>query len=213
MRTKSLTIVNIVMGAILLASMFLIGNTASQSGVYDPWKDINDDGWIDIMDFYFLATGYGTHGTPINKTALLLDLQARVEALESMQGWWLERNSTSARGVRATSSTSFEDVPNMTVTITLTRNSTLLVLFSTQALVSDPDEYVYVRAMANGIQLHPTSDYVFLAHHTYWSSHSVVFFGDFIPGVYNVRIQWRVFQNTHQGSVDERTLTVLSLPS
>jgi len=43
---------------------------------------LNDDGWIEIMDFYLLATGFGTQGTPINKTDLLLELQSRIDALE-----------------------------------------------------------------------------------------------------------------------------------
>jgi len=57
---------------------------STQQGLrdYDPWYDINDDGKIDIRDVAGVAAKFGTTGTPINKTEMLLDLQARVEALE-----------------------------------------------------------------------------------------------------------------------------------
>ena len=50
---------------------------------YDPWVDLDDDGVIGPDDFSIFAGQYGTSGTPINKTALLLELQSRVEALET----------------------------------------------------------------------------------------------------------------------------------
>jgi len=50
---------------------------SSQQGVreYDPWADINEDGKIDIKDLVLMARLFGTTGVPINKTALLLELQ------------------------------------------------------------------------------------------------------------------------------------------
>lgn len=45
---------------------------------YDPWCDINDDGKIDIKDIASVALKFGTTGTPINKTGLLLELQSRM---------------------------------------------------------------------------------------------------------------------------------------
>jgi len=52
-------------------------------GLYEPWIDTNDDGIIDVHDLQALGSAYGTSGTPINKTALLLELQSRLEALET----------------------------------------------------------------------------------------------------------------------------------
>jgi len=55
----------------------------ASAGGYDPGLDYNDDGKIDYMDLYKLAKAYGTSGTPINKTALLLELQSRVDILNA----------------------------------------------------------------------------------------------------------------------------------
>jgi uncharacterized coiled-coil protein SlyX len=50
---------------------------------YDPWADINDDGIIDILDVVLVTNKYGSTGMPINKTALLLELQARIDSLNA----------------------------------------------------------------------------------------------------------------------------------
>ena len=44
--------------------------------------DLNDDGSIDIFDVVKMVDLYGTVGTPINKTALLLELQDRMLTVE-----------------------------------------------------------------------------------------------------------------------------------
>jgi len=64
-----------------LTATLLVGVTSSAE--YDPWVDGNDDGIIDIVDIVNLAIRFGEEGTPINKTALLLELQDRVAALET----------------------------------------------------------------------------------------------------------------------------------
>jgi hypothetical protein len=50
---------------------------------YDPWKDINDDGKLDILDIVQISSQYGAAGTPINKTALLLELQSKIDSLNT----------------------------------------------------------------------------------------------------------------------------------
>jgi len=56
------------------AALFIIIPTHSLSSAnsYDPLMDVNDDGLINIVDIGKVAAAYGTSGTPINKTALLL---------------------------------------------------------------------------------------------------------------------------------------------
>jgi len=68
--------------AVLLVTLFMfVGVTSSTP--YDPWYDFDDDGDIDIYDIVDIAGRYGTTGTPINKTELLLKIQARVDVLNS----------------------------------------------------------------------------------------------------------------------------------
>jgi hypothetical protein len=68
----------------MILTLILIPISGSQiTPQYDPWVDINDDGVIDIFDAISFATVFGTTGTPINKTALLLELQAKIESLNA----------------------------------------------------------------------------------------------------------------------------------
>lgn len=67
--------------AFCLVATLLIGVTSSAE--YDPWCDINDDGVINILDIVNLGIRFGTEGTPINKTELLLTLLDRVDRLEA----------------------------------------------------------------------------------------------------------------------------------
>lgn len=57
--------------------------SAPGPGEYDPWIDTNDDGIINYEDLFNLASRYGTLGTPINKTDLLLQLQAEIDSLNA----------------------------------------------------------------------------------------------------------------------------------
>lgn len=57
--------------------------SSKESNSYDPWLDINDDGNINILDISSLAIIFGTSGSPVNKTALLLELQNKLETLEA----------------------------------------------------------------------------------------------------------------------------------
>lgn len=74
-------LISSVLATMLLASV-LVGLTSSQPS-YDPWLDTNDDGRIDMRDIGDLARIFGTSGTPINKTELLLELLTRIDALEA----------------------------------------------------------------------------------------------------------------------------------
>jgi len=66
--------------AVLLSTQMV---AIASNGSYDPWMDLNDDGIIDAQDLQLLALIYSTSGTPINKTALLLELEARINSLNT----------------------------------------------------------------------------------------------------------------------------------
>lgn len=72
---------------IMFVSLFFVNSTTSianlQTGEYDPWLDLNDDGEIDIFDVVMVARAYGSSGEPFNKTAALLELQAQVSILDA----------------------------------------------------------------------------------------------------------------------------------
>ncbi|MGD8566212.1 MAG: hypothetical protein PVF96_07695 [Candidatus Bathyarchaeota archaeon] len=69
----------------LTALLFQVLPISSQSaGDYDPWYDVNDDGTIDMRDIGGMARKFGTSGTPINKTELLLELQSRLDELDTL---------------------------------------------------------------------------------------------------------------------------------
>lgn len=69
----------------LTSTLFMVIPIRSPTtdGEYDPWVDTNDDGIIDYHDLYNLASIYRTSGTPINKTDLLHELQARLDSLNA----------------------------------------------------------------------------------------------------------------------------------
>jgi len=58
-------------------------NSTLGTGEYDPWKDPNDDGSINILDCIILSNVMFTTGTPINKTARLLELEVRIDSLNA----------------------------------------------------------------------------------------------------------------------------------
>jgi len=84
LKKKYVVISSLVIVSVLLGSLFY-HNIVQGQGVsdYDPWADLNDDGKIDMRDVYVVARKFGTTGTPINKTALLLELSDRVDSLNA----------------------------------------------------------------------------------------------------------------------------------
>lgn len=93
MEVKPLTLANIVLTTILLTSMFFLATRSASTVEYDHWIDYNDDGKIDLVDLYQIILNYGAEGLPINKTELLLDIQTRLERLETIHfgglvGYW-----------------------------------------------------------------------------------------------------------------------------
>jgi hypothetical protein len=73
----SAAVITLLVGSLLYYSIV----TAQGPGDYDHWYDINDDGKIDMKDIGAMARKFGTTGTPINKTALLLELEQNITVL------------------------------------------------------------------------------------------------------------------------------------
>lgn len=77
-------IVSIFLLAILCLGMTMFAfPSRSDVGDYNPWYDINDDGKINMVDVATVARAYGASGEPIDKTALLIDLNATCSSLLS----------------------------------------------------------------------------------------------------------------------------------
>ena len=85
MTTKKDMLMAILVTFCLTSTLFMIVpiNSQTETPEYDPWVDLNDDGTIDIFDIVKVAVAFGAEGTPINKTALLLELEARIDALNA----------------------------------------------------------------------------------------------------------------------------------
>lgn len=75
MRISGLTLFNIGLAIVLLASSLWVSTTAdygmSAVSPYDPWCDINDDGKINIMDIANIARRFGALGEPFTAKAAL----------------------------------------------------------------------------------------------------------------------------------------------
>lgn len=82
MRASSFRFINVLIAAVLLASPFVVGLTASQ---YDPWADINDDGKIDIKDIAYTAKLFGTLGDP-TKNVTVTNWPESME----ISVWWFQ---------------------------------------------------------------------------------------------------------------------------
>lgn len=57
-------IVGCLVGALLVAIVYIPLSGGETIFPYDPWEDINDDGVINILDIVNLANSYGTTGDP-----------------------------------------------------------------------------------------------------------------------------------------------------
>jgi hypothetical protein len=77
------TIIAIMITFCFTVSMLMIIPIRSANQPYDPWLDYNSDGKIGLSDLVLLANSYGTTGDPINKTALLYNVNDTFTSLLS----------------------------------------------------------------------------------------------------------------------------------
>lgn len=210
---------------------------AQDAGKYDPWVDLNDDGTINILDFAYLGTKFLASGEPINKTGLLLELETRVEALESVTDGLstngdtvntlisdlegrvnvLEaHNETCSSTLESISGYSaifdWQDMPDMALEITLETDATLLIVFSAQALITGTGQEMYVRAIVDSTQANPSTG-VTLTKSPEWASYSYTFYSSSVsPGTHTIKIQWKLYDELGSGQVTLRTLAVIAVP-
>jgi hypothetical protein len=123
-----------------------------------------------------------------------------------------ETSISSPQDVQA-SSTTMTDMPDMSVQITLTRNSTLFVMFSARATAVSGG-YLYVQAMVDSMPALPSNDYIILTMDTNHECRSFIFYYlNATAGTHTVHMQWRIYQATYYGYVAQRSLVVMALPT
>jgi len=205
---------------VLLTLAFIPLSSQQGGGTYDPWIDTNDDGIIDVYDLQAMGSIYGTSGTPINKTDLLLELESRVSALEAagsvtnirLAAGAIPFNSIYRLTAEMTTSTSWIDMPSMSISITLNRTSHLLIFFTTMAYVGVQSDFLWVRAIVDGLEADPPR--VYLGYAQYWDSLAANFYELSVPpGDHTVKIQWKKSLAAGYTYVETRTLNIIALPA
>ena len=196
----------------LTSTLFMILPIQSSPGNgYDPWLDNNDDGKINILDIAATAKAYGTTGTPINKTALLLDLQFRVEALEERAPkfysvfQWRNINTTSADWI---------DMDGVSVNISLNHTSHLLIICTLMATTDPVERAMFLRASV-GTETAIPFEYQLFCDTSPGTTWTVSYYQMSVAsGAHTVKMQWRinpVIPST--GWAQRLALTVIALPA
>ncbi|MBS7632401.1 hypothetical protein KEJ15_02095 [Candidatus Bathyarchaeota archaeon] len=126
--------------------------------------------------------------------------------------------STYSVSTASTTSTSWADMPYMSVNITLSTTSHMIIMFSSEAWLNVEGDYLLVQALVNSTVAYPshTGNLIVLTRttHNNTGSYSYIFYlPNVSPGVYNVKLQWKMYYGTSTGSVESRTLTVFALPA
>jgi hypothetical protein len=134
----------------------------------------------------------------------------------------------STNQTHSTSSTSFVDMPEMSVTISTSGTSRLIIVFSGHTWLSGSGKYliIAVRAMVDTAQAYPQAQNIWFGSGAHlgillgevvypdYSSHSFTFHSDPLdPGTHTVKIQWRVYASSNAGHIASRSLTVIALPA
>jgi len=122
-------------------------------------------------------------------------------------------NSTYGTGSISKTTADWENITDLSVTMTLERNSTLLIMFSVQSAKSDPDKSVIWRAFVNTDPALPGEIYLQPpGEGTKWSSVSYNFIKpDVSTGEYTIYVQWKVSGGT--AWIANRVLFVIALPT
>jgi hypothetical protein len=117
----------------------------------------------------------------------------------------------------STQTTSFVDVPETALTITLNRKSNLIIMFSAEAWVDGAGDELYVRALVNATVANPDSGSLTLfttAGESQHGSYAVNFYLENADaGAYTVKVQWSERLGASLAHMGDRTLHVIALPA
>jgi len=121
--------------------------------------------------------------------------------------------------ISTTETVEYTDVSNMSVTLTLSEESDVLILFSCEAY-PDYDEQILIRALVGETIASPGEIYLTPIVYDYsetdiyllwWGSYTYHFHQPSVsPGTYTIKIQWIVSGGF--GEIGFRTLTAMALP-
>jgi hypothetical protein len=219
MITKKHLVITALLSFCIAATLFMIIPIAGQEQPeYDPWLDINDDGYIGIDDIFTLASHFGAEGEAINKTALLLEMQANISSLcTSLSELQAEMDSlttfnctwASDSVVLFTNNTSWQPIPKMKLQITLNRTSSVRIVMSASPYMDVGGGYI--RALIDSNQANPGDIVVETIPVVYRSME--FFMQNIQPGIHTIEMQALV-QSSYSVSMrmSYRILTVSTFP-
>jgi hypothetical protein len=117
----------------------------------------------------------------------------------------------------STQTTSFADVPETALNISLNRKSNLIIMFNAEAWVDGAGDELYVRALVNSTVANPNSGSLTLfttAGESQHGSYAVNFYLENVDaGAYTVKIQWSERLGASLAHMGDRTLHVIALPA
>lgn len=123
-------------------------------------------------------------------------------------------NYTVTSSGASTTATTWVDMPDMSVRITLARTSHVVIIFSAHAFLGAATDSLNVRANVDGTIPYPMVVGFTKETSATAGSHSFTFnLPNVDAGVHTVKIQWVVPGGATTGYVYERTLTVMALPN
>jgi len=121
-------------------------------------------------------------------------------------------NFTYAQSYEDKTTSNWENITGMEVTLTLERNSTLLIMFSTEARISLSTATIHWHVLVNATYAHPGTVYLQPASTGELAPISYNFYLEGLtPGQYTIYMQWSVTGGA-TGHVEYRTLAVIALP-
>jgi hypothetical protein len=117
----------------------------------------------------------------------------------------------------STTSTSFVDIPETFLEITLARRSNLIIMFNAEAWVDGAGDALFVRALVDSTVANPNGGSQILfttASESQHGSYAVNFYLENVEaGTYTVKIQWSEMLGANQAHMADRTLNVVALPA